>query len=128
MIKRRFRRLKEFLKHKPFQKYWYRIEKFQSGYLTFEKYKTQSNIDFIMKKLWCYQIGKPIFLINIVDFQPTLSWLKFLKEHKEEWWMMRRWDKKINKIKQEKERERRGRKRQIQEKINYIHIIFYDKW
>ena len=127
-MKYKFKKLKKLLIKKPFCKDWYRIEKHLRWFTTFEKYKTQRKIDFICKRLWLYQVWKPMFLMSIPDLDVNLVWLYRLKKHWTEWRIIRIWERKEDKIKREENREYRDRVRVTTEKINYIYTIFREKW
>jgi len=127
-MKYKFRQLKKNLIKTPFRKEWYRIEKHLQWVISFEKYGEQRKLGFIAKRLWLVQVWKPWFLMDMHDFEPNLAGLYYLKEHWQERWMFRIWDKKENQIKLQKEREQRARIREITEKINHIHIIFREEW
>lgn len=131
-MKYKLRKLKEHLEKKSYQRYWYRIDRFDHRwYITYEHRWVNRKLDFLMKKLGCVQIWHPLFYMttDIIEWWliPNLAWLFFLRKHWEMRWSWRIWEKKVNQISQQKNREYRDMIREQTEKINYIHTIFYEK-
>lgn len=92
----RFKELKKQLKRNPFQKYWYRIEKYnQNWYITYETLGTQQKVDFIMKRLWAVECWRPVFYVDFdfftYEWTPSMIWMDLQDEHWKQWrcWRLR---------------------------------------